>query len=113
MEEFFQHGEIRGEVEVLPHIGLQQRGMIGETVENLSRRQPVILDQDSPEVRNTFSSLVMGCASLCWCCAVLVIPRMCVAHSRGIQLAALAALALAQRVAAIYIAPDGALARFP
>ena len=36
IQEFLQNREVRDQVELLPYIGLQQSGMIGQAVENLS-----------------------------------------------------------------------------
>src|SRR6266705_6765433 len=46
-EEAVEDRELGAQIVVLPHVGLQQRGMIGHPVENVGRGEPVALELPS------------------------------------------------------------------
>src|SRR4051794_13694146 len=59
-EEFVEHRKLRAKIVVLPDIGLQQRGVIRQAVENVSCRQPVALDLTPEIVRDHNVSSVLS-----------------------------------------------------
>ena len=55
MQELVQDREFGGNIQILPYIGLQQRGMVGDVVDDFGRRQTIILKLLFEMARNSTS----------------------------------------------------------
>ena len=59
IEEFVQHGQARGEVVILPEVGLQQAGMVRQVVEDFGGDQAIIVELQVERIHSHIPSFAL------------------------------------------------------